>query len=96
MSGAKDYFTSYGYTLNYASADDFSAVVTAIGKGRPCCLLLGDTLTDWHWVLAVGWRQYSVGGNYFQIVTGWKRTDKYFYKINSGLTWIADASCRAS
>lgn len=96
MSGGKKYFTDCGHTLNYASADDFGTVVTALSKGRPCCILLRNAALDWHWVVAVGFRQYSSGGNYFQIVTGWSRTDKYFYKINTGSTWIAGASCWAT
>ncbi|MCD7880692.1 MAG: hypothetical protein LUG47_03265 [Clostridiales bacterium] len=96
MSGAKSYFTSCGHTLNYSSANSFSDVVTAIGNNRPCCILLENSASSWHWVLAVGWRQYSSGGNYFQIVTGWSRTDKYFYKVNSVSTWVSGASIWAS
>lgn len=49
----------------------------------------GYGFVDWHWILCVGYREYSNGGNYMRIVNGWDNTANKFYKINSGSLWIS-------
>lgn len=86
---AKDYFKDRGYTLNYSSVGDFSGIKTATTNDRPCGILLADGLFSWHWILSVGWRQYTNGGNYMRIMDGWYDTVNRYYKLNSGSTWIS-------
>lgn len=86
---AKEYFKNRGYTLKYSSLGDFSGIKTATTKDRPCGILLADGLFSWHWILSVGWRQYSNGGNYMRIMDGWYDTIDRYYKIHSCSLWIS-------
>ncbi|MDU6266726.1 MAG: hypothetical protein E6600_19795 [Anaerocolumna aminovalerica] len=86
---AKEYFKNRGYTLNYSSISHFDEIKTATTNNRPCGVLLADGLFSWHWILSVGWRQYSNGGNYMRIMDGWYDTVNRYYKLNTGSTWIS-------
>lgn len=52
-------------------------------------VLLADGIFNWHWILAVGYRQYNSGGDYMRIVNGWDNTIDIFYKVNSASVWIS-------
>lgn len=86
---AKTYFSNRGYTLNTSSVGDFSGIKTAIGNDRPCGILLANGIVDWHWIICVGYRDYSSGGKYMRIVDGWNDTTLKFYMCNSGSLWIS-------
>jgi len=86
---AKKYFKNQGYTLDYSSVGNFSGIKSAISNDRPLGILLCNGIIDWHWILCVGYREYSNGGNYMRIVNGWNNTANKFYKINSGSLWIS-------
>ncbi|MFU0827386.1 MAG: Peptidase-C39-2 domain-containing protein [Lachnoclostridium sp.] len=86
---AKEYFSDRGYTLKYSSVGDFSGIKSATTSDRPCGILLADGLFSWHWILSVGWREYTNGGNYLRIMDGWYDTVDRYYKINSGSLWIS-------
>lgn len=85
----KEYFSDRGYTLNTSSVADFSGIKTAIGNDRPCGILLANGIVDWHWIICVGYRDYSSGGKYMRIVDGWNDTTLKFYLCNSGSVWIS-------
>lgn len=92
---AVKYFKFRGYILNYSTdrstlmSDRISKENTAIDNGRPCGLLLEDALFSWHWILAVGYRNYTNGDEYFQIVDGWNNNADRFYKLGEGSNWIS-------
>lgn len=92
---AVDYFRFRGYILNYSTdrstlmSDRINAENKAIDNGRPCGLLLEDALFSWHWILAVGYRNYTNGNKYFQIVDGWSNNAERFYKPGTGSNWIS-------
>ena len=86
---AKTYFSNCGYSLNYKSVGDYAAMKTAIKNGRPCGVLLADGIVQWHWILSVGYREYSAGDHYMRIMDGWNRTIDRFYKINTGSLWVS-------
>lgn len=86
---AKQYFKERGYTLKYSSVGYFSGVKTAIGNDRPLGILLCNGIVDWHWVLCVGYREYTTGDDYMRIVDGWNNTANRFYKVNSGSLWVS-------
>lgn len=92
---AVKYFKFRGYILNYSTdrstlmSDRISKENTAIDNGRPCGLLLEDALFSWHWILAVGYRNYTSGDKYFQIVDGWNNNADRFYKPGEGSNWIS-------
>ncbi len=62
---------------------------TAIAKNRPCGILLADGIVNWHWILGVGWREYSSGNFYMRIVDGWDGTSNRFYKPYSDSLWVS-------
>lgn len=87
---AKTYFKDRGYTLNYSSIGDFAGIKTAVANDRPCGILLADGLVSWHWILSVGYREYSNNsGNYMRIMDGWYDNTNRYYKLNTGSTWMS-------
>lgn len=86
-SDAKEYFDNCGYTLKYSTVWTFSGIKDAVSDKHPCGILLINAINEWHWVLCVGYRVYSSGGNYMRLVTGWDNTTKKFYLVNSGSQW---------
>lgn len=92
---AKKYFSRCGYNLSYRSVGNFDSVKGEIGKGRPCGILLANAILDWHWVICVGYRDYTpteTGEGYMRIVDGWNDTTERFYLCSSGSEWISSTS----
>ncbi len=81
------YATSRGYTINHSSVASYSAFKTAIGNSRPCGILLTAAIDNWHWIVGVGYRDYTSGGNYVRVVTGWENSANNFYLWGSPATW---------
>lgn len=86
---AKTYFSSKGYTLNYSNVNTWAKYSSAIKNEHPCCMLLENSLTSWHWVVCVGYREYTNGANYYQIQNGWDNNIQTYYLGNSGSTLIS-------
>ncbi|WP_024854187.1 hypothetical protein [Mediterraneibacter gnavus] len=86
---AKDFFYDIGYDLKYNTFGSISQYKTAIDKNRPCGILLAEGIVNWHWILGVGWREYSSGNFYMRIVDGWDGTANRFYKPYSDSLWIS-------
>lgn len=85
---AVTYFSSRGYTLNHSSVGSSSAIKTATTNNRPCGILLADGLFAWHWVIGVGWRQYTSNNDfYFRINNNWNNTVNIYYKPGTGSAW---------
>lgn len=84
---AVNYFSQRGYKLNYSNADTFSDIIQATKDERPCGILLIDSLFSWHWVICVGWRQYTNGDFYMRINNNWNASVDTYYKPGSGSAW---------
>ncbi|NLC54946.1 MAG: hypothetical protein GX769_03590 [Erysipelothrix sp.] len=85
---SKTYFLQKGYKLKYKTFRSFKKVKTSLAKGQPLAVLLTTGILDWHWVMAVGWREYSCGERYLRVITGWDFTSNKFYRINkSAYLW---------
>lgn len=89
---AKAIFIVYGYSLLSKNIKSFSELKQSINNNRPLGLLLYDGILNWHWVMAVGWREYNNGDQYIRIVDGWNATSNKYYKINSGSAWWSATS----
>lgn len=85
---ATRYFAARGCALRHRRVWGFGGLQAAIAARRPCGVLLAGGLADWHWVLAVGWRQYA-DGRYLRIVDGWHNTADRFYKLNAKALCVA-------
>lgn len=70
---ARRYFSQKGFRLNRRRLWGARALREALRQGRPCALLLAGGPLDWHWVLAVGWREYPSGERYVRVADGWNR-----------------------
>lgn len=86
---AKQYFKDRGYTLNYSGVSGFSGVETALKNNRPCGILLENGLFSWHWIIAVGYRNYNSGDNYIQVMNNWKPNINIYYMANNGSAWVS-------
>lgn len=92
--GAVKYFAKCGHDLHFKTDRSISKksrinfVKNAVSLGRPCGILLADKLFSWHWVLAVGYREYT-DGVYLRIVDGWSNNASRFYKPGYGSVWIS-------
>ena len=94
-SGASSYFSYKGYTLSSSGVSTFALLKSAISSDKPVGMLLLDSPSSWHWVLAVGYREYlSDSSQYARIVDGWNNTCNKFYKINDGALWFFGKSYR--
>ena len=80
----QDYFKSRGYTLNYRKVPFYKGIKEAVDNNRPCAVLLTAGVAQWHWVIAVGYREYATGERYIQIINGWKNSSNQFFKIKNG------------
>lgn len=87
-SSAVTYFSNRGYTLNHSGVGNTSAIKTAINNNRPCGILLADGLFSWHWIIGVGWRQYTSNNDfYIRINNNWDNTVNIYYKPGTGSAW---------
>lgn len=77
----KRYFKDRAYNLKYKRYSSFENVKDALNKNRPCSVLLSASLLNWHWIMAIGWREYESGEKYIQIVDSWTKNDYRFYKV---------------
>lgn len=84
----REYFLIKGYNLNYGTIRDYQDVKKAIKMDMPLTFLLSASLSNWHWVVAVGWREYANGDKYIQIVDGWNSNAARFYKVGSNFNYL--------
>lgn len=89
--GAEKYFRGCGCALRARPFSGIDGLRAAVSGGHPCALLLADGLFQWHWVLAVGYREYAAGETYLRLVTGWHRRADRFYKPDSGSVVLSAA-----
>lgn len=87
--GARKYFRERGYKLCKSKIDSFNEIKNAIDNNYIVGILLSNGILDWHWVLAIGYREYENGDIYMRIINGWDNTADIFYKINSGAFWFS-------
>lgn len=87
--GAKRCFAARGYRLYSRKVKNFAALKNAVERGHPCAVLLMANLMEWHWALAVGWREYASGGQYIRLMDGWNRDTDCFYRPGKGAKWVA-------
>lgn len=83
--GAKKYFKTRGYNLLKYSTKSFKEIKNSIDENNILGVLLFNGIFNWHWVLAVGYREYENGERYLQIVNGWENSSNVFFKLNSGV-----------
>ena len=87
----------YGLRMHSQSVHGFKEIKRALDDGCPCALLLANDLFHWHWVLAVGYREYEgtdylevsetkvmEPGNYLRIADSWRHQADTFYRIGKG------------
>ena len=85
------YCKSHGYSVDYSYLDHYSSIQTAISDDNPVALMLGDGVLNMHWVLCIGWREYEPqfgGGEYLQVITGWKEELNRYYLMNTGSLFL--------
>lgn len=87
----REYFKVRGYNLYYRHVYFYKGIKEAIDKDRPCAVLITAGIAKWHWVIAVGYREYMNGEKYIQIINGWKNSSKQFFKIGGGARIISAA-----
>ena len=90
---AETYFSNRGYDLNHSSVGNTSEIVTATTNDRPCGILLIDGLFAWHWIIGVGWRQYTASGDfYIRVNNNWNGSVNTYYKPGTGSAWWSATS----
>lgn len=83
-----DYSLQKGYNLKYRGIKDLEEFKDAIEENMPLTMLLSASLLKWHWVVAVGWREYENGHIYIQIVDNWNGKANRFYKVDTNLIYL--------
>lgn len=90
---AEKYFSSRGYRLVHNNISTIKAAKTTMSKDRPCALMLIGSVFSWHWVIGVGWRQYTAGNDfYIQINDSWNNTINKYYRPGAGAVWWSATS----
>lgn len=79
-----DYFKSRGYNLQYGKVHSYKGIKESIDRNRPCAVLISVGINKWHWVIAVGYREYQTGEKHIQIINGWENTSGQFFQIKNG------------
>lgn len=88
-NGLNGYVSSRGFNFHNSSVSSFSGIKTATSEQRVCMLLMTSAINNWHWVISVGWREYSsTGTRYVRIVNGWHSNADYFF-IYPNQVWSA-------
>lgn len=86
---AKKYFSSCGIKLKSNTfGSNFTKIQKSVQSGNPCIILLSSNLTNWHWVMCIGWREYEQDEKYLRIVDGWNSTSDRFYPVNKRSRWL--------
>ena len=81
------YFSNRGYTASYSTANSTTNYKSAILYNRPCGILLSDAILSWHWIVGVGWREYTASGNfYYRINNNWDNHVNVYYMRDVGST----------
>ena len=88
FSKAKRYVRPMGYQIDHRKVKDLETFRDALRRGRPCVMLLMAEALEWHWVLAVGLREYEDGTWYLRLADGWHRKADIFWKWNEGSRFI--------
>ncbi len=83
------FFRQHNTALHYRGVKDYNQLKKAIDNNHICTILLMNALFDWHWVLAVGYRQYANGDKYIRIVDSWHNSINRYYKLRAQTKWWA-------
>lgn len=86
---AKRCFSNTNQFLIGKKLCSFSEVKDSLEQGRPCALLLANHLLDWHWVLVLGYREYSAEECYLRMADGWHPTADRYYRLLPGAEWLS-------
>ncbi len=82
-SGLSKYVNAMGKTYHYSAGTGYSSVKSGIASNHMSTILLCGNLTNWHMVLALGYREYSDGTKYIRIVDGWETNTMRFIASNN-------------
>ena len=88
----KDFGLRHHLTMESWKVRRFEEMKEALDAGLPCVLLLANDLFHWHWVLAVGYREYvsdpaeagKEAKGFLRLADSWQRTADTFYRIGDG------------
>ncbi len=72
----------------------FDEIIRELHEGRPCMLLLAADPLHWHYVLAVGYREYEDGKRYLRIANSWQKSMDCFYPEKGGAVLLNAAAYR--
>lgn len=86
--GAKKYFKTKGYDLLKSYSISFKEIKKSIDENQILGVLLFNGILNWHWVIAVGYREYENGEKYLQVVNGWENSSSIFFKLNDGVVLV--------
>lgn len=58
-------------------------IIPVLKNNRMCIVLLSAGIVDWHYVNAIGYREYDSGSKYLRIVDNWNNSyNKFIYSTN--------------
>lgn len=88
-ANAQLFFSNLGYDLKHESVNNAIDIREVTEENHPFCLMVGGLTIEWHWIVGVGWRQYTESKDFYvRLVNNWDDTINKFYKINSGAQWL--------
>lgn len=87
-SRLKRFFGAIGCILVCKRAGGLAGIKSELEGGRPVALMVHGDGLDFHWILAIGYKDYGNGTVYLNLVDNWnKRHDRYL-KVKPHFTWF--------
>lgn len=83
-SGLKTYVNSRtGSSYSGNGNGGYANIKSQIFSGNMCVVLLSAGIVDWHYVNAIGYRDYYSGSSFINVIDGWNNTtSKFIYSTN--------------
>lgn len=87
--GLRRGFRLMGFPLKRQKIHSYEQLKAAIAEEKPVVILLSTQGLHWHWVMAVGWREFPNGERYLRIVDNWRPTSERYYKLPRQAEWLS-------
>lgn len=83
-SGLRSYVNSRpGFFYTGGGNGRYAKIKSKIESGQICMILLFADLVNWHYVIGVGYREYTDGSKFIRVVDNWHNSsNKYIYSRN--------------
>ena len=80
QKGLKAYVSEAGSAFSTVADKAYETLKSQIDGGCMCILLLSAGLTEWHYVNAIGYREYESGEKFVRVIDNWYNNSNVYIK----------------